>query len=946
MSQVFRRAQGGRIDRNRVISFSFNGRTYDGFDGDTLASALLANGVRVVSRSFKFHRPRGIFSAGAEECNALLTVNQGNGDVPLVRATLARLSHGLKAYSQNCFPSVNFDLGRILDFTRRLWPAGFYNKMFKWPSWHAYEWAIRGVAGLGRVPQGEDGARYRHGNIHCDVLIVGAGPAGLRRALDEARSGVDVLIAEQDFAAGGRLLFDARLMDGISPERWLENTLQELRQFSNVKLMLNTTVAGYYDHNVLTAHDRSASGPAGGVETFWKIRAGKVVLATGAIEQALLFGNNDKPGVMLASAMQQYINRYGVLCASSAVAVVNNDEAWHSVLALQDGGISIPAIVDTRNPVNPQLMESAAQRSIPVYPGAAPVRVRGLRCVRGFEFLDAQGTLVLLPCDGVAVSGGFSPTVHLYSQAGGKLRYDDRLACFVPDSCKQNVEMLGSAAGGFAAPENYAMAPRVPGLYRSDAQWVDLQHDVLVSDIELAVRENFVSVEHMKRYTTTGMSVDQGKTSNLNALSILAHLTGKSPGNVGTTTYRPQYMPVTMGAIAGNRRGEFYKPTRRLALHDWHRSQHAEFDDYGAWKRPAYYGIDMQAAIEREVHAVRNRVGLFDASPIGKIEVKGPDAAEFLNRIYLNTVPTLQLGKIRYGLMLTENGSIFDDGVFIRIANDHFLINSTSAAAERVTAWLEQWHQCEWPNLELVISPVTSQWAVATLAGPEARRVLESIAGIGDVSAEGFPHMSFKQGQLDEGPEFRLQRVSFTGELSFELSVPAGYANVLFTQLNVTGERWGLTPFGIEALDILRLEKGFLHVGGDTDGTTNPYDVGMGRIVANKASDFVGKRSLLRQDDQRQNRRQLVGISTLDSAAPLRQGAHVVTGHGDNRRSEGFVTTAAMSPTLGRRIGLGMVESGFSRLGEEIQLFDMDECVAARIVSPCAYDPGGERMRA
>ncbi|MFQ5982883.1 MAG: 2Fe-2S iron-sulfur cluster-binding protein, partial [Woeseiaceae bacterium] len=842
--QPFRSTDGGRVDRSRPVDFRFNGKAYQGYAGDTLASALLANGVRVVSRSFKFHRPRGILSAGVEEPNALLGVDYGAGMVPIVRATRMPLIDGLRAESQNCFPSVNFDIGRLLDFTRPLWPAGFYNKVFKWPNWHTFEWAVRHTAGLGRLPDREDTTRYRHVNTHCDVLVVGTGPAALGAALDAASQGDDVLVAEQDDQPGGSLLFDQSEIDGQPSDEWLAETVTELASRDNVRLLLSSTVVGYYDHNVLAIHDQSAAYRAkDAVETFWKVRAGRVILATGAIEQPLLFGNNDLPGVMLAGAMHQYASRYGVHCGRRVVAVVNNDLAWHSILSLHDAGIGVPAIVDTRSTVGDALRAAAEERGITLHAASTPLRALGSGSTKALEFADADGNADVVDCDAIAMSGGMSPTVHLYSQAGGRLRYAEEFACFVPDHCRQQVEVIGAANGEFATADTYNIGERRLAPVKTNAQWIDYLHDTTASDIELAVRENYSSVEHLKRYTTAGMAVDQGKTSNLNALTLLGQLTGKGPGEVGTTTFRPMFKPVTMGAIAGNRRDEFYAPPRLLPAHDWHAAKGAVFDDYGGWKRPAYYGDDRDACIAREALKVRESAGLFDGTPLGKIEVKGPDAAEFLNRIYVNTVPTLKPGKVRYGLMLNENGVVIDDGVFVRLADDHFLVNTTSGHADRITAWLEEWHQCEFTDLDLVISPVTSQWAVVTVAGPKARAILQELRGIIDLSTDNFPHMSFASGQFDDGTRYRIQRVSFSGEQSYELSVPVNRATEFFDRVWQAGEARDIGMFGIEALMLLRTEKGFLHVGVDTDGTTNPLDIGFGRVVENKKGDFVGARS-------------------------------------------------------------------------------------------------------
>jgi sarcosine oxidase subunit alpha len=533
----------------------------------------------------------------------------------------------------------------------------------------------------------------------------------------------------------------------------------------------------------------------------------------------------------------------------------------------------------------------------------------------------------------------------LYSQAGGNLRFNEELACFIPHECRQQVEVVGAANGEFGTAHTYNIGPRKRSPAKSNTQWVDFLHDITVSDIELAWRENYSSAEHLKRYTTVGMAVDQGKTSNLNALTLLGELTCKHPGEVGTTTFRPMFTPVPMGAIAGNRSGDFYAPARLLPAHDWHAARGAVFDDYGGWKRPAYYGNDREECIVREALRVRESVGLFDGSPLGKIEVKGADAAEFLNRIYVNSVPSLAPGKIRYGLMLNENGVVIDDGVFIRFADEHFLINTTSGHADRIAAWLEEWHQCEWPDLDLVLSPVTSQWAVVTVAGPKAREVLESLPGMLDLSTENLPHMSFATGKFEDGTVYRIQRVSFTGEQSYELNVPADRATDFFERIWQGGEPHDIGLFGAESLMVLRLEKGFLHVGVDTDGSTNPLDIGFARIVANKEGDFIGARSLKRAEDKRADRRQLVGFELDDSDATVLAGAHIVTGNGAERRSEGFVTSACISPTLGKTIGLGLLERGSERGGEKIQLYDDEQVVSARIVDACFYDPDAERMR-
>ncbi len=921
-------------------------------------------------------------SAGVEETNALLTASDGNGDVPVVRTTVRALIDDHQIKSPSGFPSVNFDLGRALDFTHRLWPAGFYNKVFKWPNWHWYEGVVRRMAGLGNLPGGEDGNKYFHHNLHCDVFIVGAGPAGLAAALSSVNSGARVLLVEQDHELGGSLLANSALINAVDSDLWISRTSSALEDAVNVTVMMSSTVSGYYDHNVLTITDRSTAG----VKRFWKVRAEEVVLATGAIEQPLVFENNDRPGIMLANAAMEYVNRYAVRPAGVIVVATNNDSAYQVAFTLHDNGVRVPAIVDARKNIASEITKEANQRGIPIMSGSvildtvgtkvlAGVRV-GMLSDEGQSTVNANGVIA---CQGLAISGGFNPSGELYSQAGGNLRYDAELACFVPKECRQRVTVAGAARGKFsladaltdgasagseaASKAGFTCAPtdvatsaissynlqacRITPAGDTSRQWVDFMYDVTVADIELAVRENFVSVEHLKRYTTTGMAVDQGKTSNLNALTLLAGLSKRSIGEVGTTTFRPQFMPVPMGAIAGQQHGDFYTPARLLPAHDWHVGHGAVFENYGAWKRPEYYatnGGDRESAIREEVLALRRSAGLFDGSPLGKIEVTGPDAGEFLNRIYVNNVLTLKPGHIRYGLMLSENGIVIDDGVFARLADERYLVSTTTANADRITDWLEEWHQCEWPDLDLIISPVTGQWAVTTIAGPNSRVLLQEIESDIDFSEKALPHMSVATGTF-LGVPTRVQRVSFSGEMSFEINVPAIQSqSVMEAMMNAGGNR--IVPIGIEALLILRTEKGYLHVGADTDGMTNALDVGFAGIVSKKKTDFLGKRSLLRAEDQRKDRRQFVGVEPLNDNENLQSGAHFITPQDEGRRSQGIVTSACFSPTLKRSIGLGLLEGGFARKGETVTVFDDGRTFDVRIVDPAFYDPTGENMRA
>lgn len=980
--QKNRLESGGRIDRSRLLKFKFNGKDLEGYQGDTIASALLANGAATVNRSFKYHRPRGVMSAGVEETNALLTVAGSNGELPVVRTTVRALEEGHLIKSPGGFPSVNFDLGRFLDFTHSLWPAGFYNKVFKWPNWHFFERGVRRMAGLGELPQGEDPCRYFHHNLHCDVMIVGAGPAGLGAALSATASGARVLLVEQDHELGGSLLADGAQIDGVDSDAWLKGTEALLEGAANTTIMTSSTVSGYYDHNVLTITDRSTPG----IKRLWKVRAKQVLLATGAIEQPLVFENNDRPGIILAGAAMEYVSRYAVKPANVMAVATNNYTAYRVAFALHDQGIRVAAIIDAREKIADELVEQANRRGIPVKPGCVVLNADGGRTLSGITIGKLTGDTQspirpasTVTCQGLAMSGGFNPDVALYSQARGKLRYDSGLACFLPGGDSKFMVVAGAARGQFglaealadgaaagsgaanragfecsaavittSATSGYGLEPiRITPAGNTSRQWVDFMHDVTVADIELAVRENFVSVEHLKRYTTTGMSADQGKTSNLNALTLLASLTNRPIEEVGTTTFRPQYMPVPLGAVAGQQRGELFAPERRLPAHDWHARQGAVFVDYGAWKRPEYYvvnGRDRETAIREEVLAVRRGTGLFDASPLGKIELKGPDAGEFLNRIFVNNALTLKTGRIRYGLMLNENGIVMDDGVFACLADDHYLLSTTSAHADHFFEWLEHWHQCEWPQLELIISPVTGQWGVVTVAGPNARGLLQELDSDIDFSARALPHMAVATGAFLGFPA-RVQRVSFTGEMSYEINVPAVHCQRLFeTVMSAAGDR--IRPIGIEALMVLRTEKGYLDVGGDTDGTTNPLDVGFAGIVAKKQGDFIGKRSLLRALDQSDNRRQFVGVEPLKHDEVLLPGAHFVTPDARNRRSEGMVTSACFSPSLNRTIGLGLLERGFARKGETVTVFDDGRTFEVRITEPVFYDPAGEKLNA
>jgi sarcosine oxidase subunit alpha len=951
-SQALRLATGGRIDRNRPLGFTFDGRSYRGFAGDTLASALLANGVRAVGRSFKFHRPRGVLSAGVEEPNALVTIGEGGRLEPNVRATWLPLSEGLCARGQNAWPSVRFDLRRTADFFHGLLPPAFYHKTFKWPGWHWYEAAIRRSAGLGPARAGADPDHYDARNGTCDVLVVGGGPAGLAAALEAAEAGARVWLLEQDREFGGSVLLDA--LDAAAEQNiWLVGIVSRLQSMPNVRLLPRTTCAGIYDHGVVAAVERLSDATDGEApilrERYWRIRTRRIVLATGAIEQPALFANNDLPGVMLAGAVRQYLNRYAVACGRIVAVVTSDDEAYRTALDLAAAGVTIAAIVDSRASVNGDLPKLARERGLTIYQSTQVIRAEGRSRVRALSVAPPDSSPVHIHCDVVAMSSGWQPALHLYCHAGGRLRYDDERKCLLPKEGPEHVRVTGAAAG---------VAPSIPGVSesvrgRTDSRrhpsgegasrsWVDFQHDVTVADLEIAVRENYVSVEHLKRYTTTGMSIDQGKTSNLNALTILARLTGRSIPETGTTTFRPPFTPVTLGAIAAGRTGRFYRPTRELPTHELQVELGASFEELGGWQRPIAYprpDESLDAAIEREVRTVRSAVGVFEASPLGKIVVRGPDAARFLDRVYANTMSSLPPGQSRYGLMLNEKGVIMDDGVCSRIGGEEFWVSTTSGSAVRIANWLDEWLQCEWPTLRVVTTPVTSQWATLTVAGPKARAVLQALSTDIDLSPQGFPHLRARYGQLG-GCGCHLFRVSFSGELSYEINVPADGAPELWRAILAAGAEHGIAPFGIEALMTMRIEKGFLHVGSDTDGTTVPDDVGFGAVVRKRQSDFIGRRSLTVAENLRTDRMQLVGLRAVDEKRPLIAGAHLV-----DETTAGYVTSACQSPTLGRSIGLGLLRRGRARIGERIRVFDNGIDCLAEVVAPTQYDPEGARLR-
>jgi len=958
---------GQRLDRSQSLSFEFNGRRLSGHPGDTLASALLANGVRLVGRSFKLHRPRGIFSCGVEEPNGLVDLGDGATRTPNMRATQVELYEGLIAASVNCWPSVEFDLGAINNRIAALLPAGFYYKTFKWPHWHFFEPTIRRMAGLGRASGERDPDRYEEIAAQAEVLVVGGGIAGLSAAVAAAEAGADTLLLGGSPALGGALT-------GLSdPE--LDALIERARR-SGVRLMTRTLAFGIYDHNLVCARETlhpAAAPAAGGVlrERLWKIRARAVIAAAGAFERPMIFPDNDRPGVMLAGAAERYLQQFGVACGQRVVIAANSDSAYRVAASLRAAGIDVIALVDRR----PQADIGAEAPPARTLVSAGIVRVGGARTVRNCTVMstDSDGSRPeRLECDLILSAGGHAPAVHLHSQAGGKLRWVEESSMFVPDGAAPGVWSAGACAGLFArdAAVNHAAelgaalargeappAAPVRGAGRSLAatqvaglagkQFVDLQNDVAAGDVGLAAQENYRSVEHLKRYTTTGMGTDQGKTSNINALVLMGEFTGREPAAVGTTKFRPPFAPVTLGLLAGRRVGALYRPLKYLPAHAWHRDRGALFEQFGNWVRPAAYpirGESLEAAAQREAGMVRRSAGLLDGSPLGKLELYGPDAAQFLDLMYVGTMSTLNLGQARYGLLLNENGIVVDDGIVARLGPQHYWVNTTSAGVERTAAAFEEWLQCEYTQLRVLVTPVTSRWGNVTVAGPRSWDWLKAVGFEMALAPQSMKHMTIQESTL-EGVPLRVLRASFSGELGYEINLPADHVGALLTRLWERAADYSAVPYGIEALEIMRTEKGFIHIGTDTDGTTLPQDIGFARALERKAANFVGRRSLLRPAARDPNRFQLVALAPIDRRTVLPVGAQIAQS-APPAQTEGHVTSSCWSQELGAPVALGMLAHGSQRLGEKIRVHHLGKIIDAEVVKAPFVDPKGERLHA
>ncbi len=945
----FRLPAGGAVDRGRPLAFTFDGKPFLGFQGDSIASALLANGVRVVGRSFKYHRPRGIWGAWTEDPNAIVDVTRSGRTTPNLRATVEPLDNDLAVRSVNALPTAAADRAALLDRLSAFMPAGFYYKTFLWPRWETFEPAIRAMAGLGRVdPDNRPLANNPQFNARCDVLVVGAGPAGLAAANAAARAGRVVILLDDRADIGGQLVHRGGAIEGGDWREWA-SSVRAVVEASGGRVMTSTTAYGVYDHRLVCAWERRASLP----DALWRIRPKTIIVAAGAIERPLVVPDNDRPGVMSADAALVYLRRFAVLVGKRVAIATNNDSVYPVAEALSEAGAEVE-VFDSR--------ADAPATDLKVLRG---VEVEGVIGASGVEAVRAGGRRRAV--DTLLLSGGWTPTVHLYAQAQGKLRYDEALAALVPKLAIEGVAVAGAANGAFALDEalrqGYAAgggegaAPNAPsGQYRVTAawpkpdapgrRWIDFQNDVTLKDVALAAREGYVSVEHLKRYTTLGMATDQGKTSSVNGLAALAALTGRSIEETGTTTYRPPFVPVPMGVIAGRRRGALINPLKRLPLEAEHRADGAQMREYGGWLRPAWYGPDdPDRAIQREAARARDAVGLFDGSSLGKIEIIGPDAAKLADFNSYNRLSNLKPGKIRYGFMLQESGIVFDDGVTLRLAEDRFLVSCSSGHTDSVMTRLELWRQDRFDPRRVVVHDTTAQWATLTLTGPRARDLIAALDLGVPLDDESLPHMAFALSSFDGAP-IRIARVSFTGDRSYELSVPARRTRALRARIVETMPAFGGGLLGLEGLMILRAEKGYIVVGKDTDGTTMPHDLGIAGPREQRKDEYIGKRSLFTPVANDKGRKQLVGLSCAPGEPPLPTGAHVVEGRGKARRSLGYVTSSYASPSLGAPVGLGLVENGLARMGETVGVYHLGAERRATIGSPVALDPEGKRLHA
>jgi len=984
MSAANRIPAKGRLSPAKPVNFTFDGKPLTALEGDTLASALLANGIHLVGRSFKYHRPRGILACGPEEPNALMDISRDRArSQPNVRATVQEVFEGMVAKSQNRWPSLEMDIGAINNSLSRFFPAGFYYKTFKWPrsAWEKlYEPIIRKAAGLGVAPEESDPDNYANRFAHCDVLVVGSGAAGLSAALAAAKAGKNVILCDENPSFGGSLLSESTTrIDGFSTTQWVDNILDELQSLSNVTLLNRTTAFGYYAQNMVTLSQRITDHLASleienPRERLWQVRADKVILATGAIERQLVFPDNDRPAIMLASAARDYLNQYGVTPGRNIGIFTACDSAYAAAFDLKEAGVEIVAIVDTRSDIDSALLTRANDLDIKIMKAHNVTGTTGRLRVKSMSVVPVSGGIKqVFDIDCLLMSGGWTPSVHLFSQSRGKLKFDEDNGRFLPDIYTENCICVGSCNGtddladaikeaalafGEKLNPEVENAPTMNGHQIGDnttsnisdqsAAFIDFQNDVKAKDIRLAVQEGMHSIEHVKRYTTTGMASDQGKMSNMHALAIAAQALDKDIPQVGLTTFRSPYTPVTFGSIANHSRGALFDPTRRTPIHSWAHKQGAVFEDVGNWKRAWYFpkaGEDMAQAVNRECEATRKSAGLFDASTLGKIEVVGPDAVKFMNLMYTNPWDKLAVGNCRYGIMCREDGYIYDDGVIARLAENRFHVTTTTGGAPRVLNVMEDYLQTEFPHWKVWLTSTSEQWAVIAINGPKAREIIEPLIEDIDLLPGAMPHMSLREGKICGIPT-RLMRVSFTGETGFEINVPGDYGREIWEAVYEQGAPHGLVPYGTETMHVLRAEKGYIIVGQDTDGTVTPYDAGVGWAIGKKKADFVGIRGLKRPDLVAEGRRQLVGLKTKNPQTVLEEGAQIVDDPNQSipMKMTGFVTSSYWSQTLGKSIALAVIENGHNRMGETIYVPMENETHEVEITGTVFYDPKGERI--
>ena len=1001
MSKNLRVKTSKFVDETYRVSFKFNGSRYYGYKGDTLASALLANDIHLVGRSFKYHRPRGIMTSGSEEPNAIVQLhNNSDRTEPNVRATEIEIYEGLEASSQNCWPSVNFDIGGINNLLSPLLPAGFYYKTFMWPAsfWEKYEYFIRKSAGLGKSPTTPDPDIYEHEYIHCDVLIVGAGISGIMAAKTAAKNGLKTLLVDEKPNLGGSTVYQNSEHFKINNQNsgsWLEKEINEIKKIDNLDIRIRTSVAAFHGYNFLLARENLTDHlpieqrKNKTRQKLLKIIDKKVITATGSLERPLIFDNNDRPGILLSSAIKRYADLFGVACGEKNIFLTNNDSAYETAISLIQKGIKVEAIVDNREEIESKLLYEIEKNNVKVFKGFTIVNTNGYKKINKVSLMklskDGQkviGSKINLSCDCLGVSGGWTPAVHLFTQSGGKLKFREEDQVFIPNKYSSEQISIGSCNGDLTLEDIIENTPkylkeflnikktdydnvevfssenkskRNIWLLPSDKilgktkSFVDYQNDATAKDIKLALREGFRSIEHVKRYTTTGMGTDQGKLGNMHALGIISETAGTKMGEHGTTTFRPPYTPLTFGTIVGRNVGEYFDVFRKTPMHEWHLKNKAEFENVGQWKRAWYYpknNENMFEAVQRESKAARESAGILDASTLGKIDIQGTDASEFLNRVYTNAWSKLAVGKCRYGLMLNEDGMVYDDGVTTRLGENHYIMTTTTGGAANVLGKLEDYLQTEWPELDVYLTSVTDHFATISVCGPNSKKIISNVIPDLDLSDENFPHMSFKNTKIGK-INCRVMRISFTGEHSYEINIQANYANSVWEKCMEVGKDFNITPYGTETMHLLRAEKGFIIVGQDTDATMTPIDLQMDWIVSKKKYDFIGKRSLYRSDTIKDDRKQLVGLLTDNPNEILEEGAQIVA---DVNKSPiemlGHVTSSYYSPNLKKSIALGVVRGGKNMMGKKLIIPMENKTINVTVADPVFLDKENKRLNA